>query len=50
LKLKREVQKLEGKIKKEKQFNRQLKLMGELRKLKSELDENLKINGGIKNG
>lgn len=36
----RHINNLETKIRNEKQFNRQVKMMGELRKLKAELDEN----------
>jgi hypothetical protein len=36
----RHINNLETKIRNEKQFNRQVKMMGELRKLKAELDVN----------
>ena len=38
--LERVIKILEAKIKKEKQFNQQVRMMGELRKLKAELEEN----------
>ena len=40
-KLQRQIKQLENKIDKEKQFNRQVKLMGELRNLKSRLNESI---------
>ena len=40
-KLQRQIKQLENKIDKEKQFNRKVKLMGELRKLKSRLNESI---------
>ena len=39
--LQMQIQRLENKIAKEKQFNRQVKLMGELRKLKEQLEPNM---------